>query len=138
MLFLTLVYSNPNLPLLQSNFLHHLTDFLLYGTVLWMVWQPRNDKKIARTNTVCIRVVYIPAVMCGKVISDKNLMEISDKDIVCLDIPADVVAEVAKDVCCGSNVVYTLDPTSRALDTPSSMLSQAWISRLNRKDDGYL
>jgi hypothetical protein len=103
-----------------------------------MVWQPRYDRKIARTDTVRNRVVYVPAVMCGKVIPDKNSMEISDGDIVCLDIPADVNAEVTKDVCRGSNVVYTSDPTSRAMDTPSSMRSQAWISRLNCKDDGYL
>jgi hypothetical protein len=60
-----------------------------------MVWQPWFDRKIARTDTVSNRVVYVPAVMCGKVIPDKNPMEISDRDIVCLDIPADVVAEVA-------------------------------------------
>ncbi len=124
--------------LLQSNFLHHLTDFLLYGTVLWMIWWPRYDRKIARTDTVQNHVVYVPAVMCDKVIPDKNLMEISDGDIVCLNILADVVAEVVKDICHGSNVVYTLDPTLRALDTPLSMRSQAWISWLNHKDDGYL
>jgi hypothetical protein len=103
-----------------------------------MLWRPQNDRKIARTNTVRNCVVYIPAVMCGKVIPDKNPMEISNGDIVCLDIPADRVTEVAKDVFHGFDVVHTLDPTLRVLVTPLSMRSQAWISRLNCKHDGYL
>ena len=39
--------------LLQSNFLQHLTDFVLDETVLRMVWRPRDDGKVARTNPFC-------------------------------------------------------------------------------------
>ena len=39
--------------LLQSNFHQHLTDFVLDETVLRMVWRPRDDGKIARTNPFC-------------------------------------------------------------------------------------
>jgi hypothetical protein len=39
--------------LLQSNFLQHLTEFVLDETVLRMVWRPRDDGKVARTNPFC-------------------------------------------------------------------------------------
>ena len=61
-----------------------------------MIWRSRDDKKIARTNTVCHRVVYIPAVMRRQIIPNQNLMKVSAGDIVCLNIPAEVVAEVTK------------------------------------------
>ena len=86
-----------------------------------MVFRSRDDRKIARTNTVCHRVVYVPAVMRRQIISNKNLMKVSAGDIVCLNIPTDVVTEVTKYIGRGSSGTYTVDPTSRALDAPSNM-----------------
>ena len=86
-----------------------------------MVWRSRDDRKIARTNTVCHCVVYVPAVMCRQIIPNQNSMKVSTGDIVCLNIPADVVAEIMKYIGRGSSGVYTVDPTSRALDAPSNM-----------------
>jgi len=80
--------------LLQSNLLHHLSDFVLNVTILWMVWRSRDDRKIARTNTVCLprhHVVYVPAVMRRQIIPNQNSMKVSAGDIVRLNIPADVV-----------------------------------------------
>ena len=65
-------------------------------------------------------------------------MKVSAGDIVCLNILADVVAEVTKYIGRGSSGAYTADPTPRALDAPSNMWSQARIPRLDRKDDCYL
>ena len=61
-----------------------------------MVWRLRDDRKNARTNTVCHRVVYVPAVMRRQNIPNQNSMKVSAGDIVRLNIPADVVAEVTK------------------------------------------
>jgi len=41
--------------------------------------------------------------MCGKIIPNKNSMEVSAGDIVRLNIPADVVTEVAEYVGGGAN-----------------------------------
>ncbi len=76
--------------------------------------------------------------MCSEVTTDKNLMQVGAGDIVCLNIPADIVAEVAKDIGGCSNGTYTSNPLSRVLDTISNMWSQAWIPRLDRKDASNL
>ena len=124
--------------LLQSNLLHHLTDFVLDGTVLWIVWWPWNDREIAGSNTVCHRVVNVPAVMCGEIIPNKDSMEVSAGDIVRLNIPADVVTEVTEDIGSGTNVSYTTDPSSRVINTPSNMWREPWIPWLDCKDHCYL
>ena len=80
-----------------------------------MVWRSRDDRKIARTNTVCHRVVYVPAVMRRQIIPNQNSMKVSAGDIVRLNIPADVVAEVTKYIGCGSSGAYKADPMSRTL-----------------------
>jgi len=67
-----------------------------------MVWRPWNNRKIARTNglppccvhTCCDARPFYPL---------KCDASWGRGYMVCLDIPADVVAEVAKDVGCGSN-----------------------------------
>ena len=123
--------------LLQLNLLHHLSGFILNGTILWMVWRSRDDRKIARTNTVCHRVVYVPAVMRRQIIPNQNSMKVSAGDIVRLNIPADVVAEFTKYIGRDSSGTYTADPTLRAPDAPSNMPSQVWISRLDCEDHGY-
>ena len=128
----------PILLLLQPNLLHHLTDFVLDGTVLWIVWWPWNDREIAGSNTVSHRVVNVPAVMCGEIIPNKDSMEVSAGDIVRLNIPADVVSEVMKYIGSGSSCTYTvLDPTKRAINTPSNMRRESWIPRLDGKDHGH-
>ena len=103
-----------------------------------MVWRPWDDRKIAVTDTVCHRVVYIPAVMRVQIIPNQNLIEAGARDIVHLDIPADVVTEVAKDIGRASNGTYTLNPMLRALHTPLNIWSLALIPWLDRKDDGNL
>ena len=75
--------------------------------------------------------------MCGQIIPNKNSMEVSAGDIVRLNIPADVVAEVTKYIGRGSSGTYTADPTSRAINTPSNMRRESWIPWLNGKDHGY-
>ena len=72
-----------------------------------MVWRSQDDRKITRTNTVRHRVVYVPAVMRRQIIPNKNSMKNSARDIVCLNIPADVVAEVTKYIGRGSSGTYT-------------------------------
>ena len=62
----------PVFVLLQTNFLHHLTDFIFDWTILWMVWWPRDDWKVAWSNTVCHRIVYVHAMMCREIIPNKN------------------------------------------------------------------
>jgi N-methylhydantoinase B/oxoprolinase/acetone carboxylase alpha subunit len=59
-----------------------------------MVWRSQDDRKITRTNTVRHRVVYVPAAMRRQIIPNQNLMKVSAGDIVCLNIPADVVTEI--------------------------------------------
>jgi hypothetical protein len=63
-------------------------------------------------------------------------MQVGAGYIVCLNILADVVTEVAKDIGGCSNGVYTLNQMLRVLDTSSNMWSQAWIPRLDCEDDG--
>ena len=53
-----------------------------------MVWRSRDDRKIARTNTVCHRAVYVPAVMCRQIIPNQNSMKVIAGDIVRLNILA--------------------------------------------------
>ena len=101
-----------------------------------MVWRSRDDRKIARTNMVCHRVVCVPAVMRRQIIPNQNLMKVSAGDIVRLNIPADVVAEVTKYIVRGSSGTYTADPTSRVINTPSNMRWESWIPRLNCEDHG--
>jgi hypothetical protein len=72
----------------------------------WMVWRSQDNRKIARTNTVCHPVVYVPAVMRRRIIPNQNPMKVSARDIVCLNIPADIVAEVTKYIGCGSSGTY--------------------------------
>jgi hypothetical protein len=103
-----------------------------------MIWRPQDDRKIAGRDTVQHRVVYLPAVMCGQIIPNHNSMKVGAGDIVQLEIPAHVVAEVAKVIGRGSNGEYTLNSTSRVLHTPSNMWSQARIPWLDCKDDGHL
>ena len=101
-----------------------------------MVWRSRDDRKIARTNTVCHRVVYVPAVMRRQIIPNQNSMKVCAGDIVRLNIPADVIAEVTKYIGRGSSGTYTADPTSRAINTPSNMWWESWIPWLNCEDHG--
>ena len=101
-----------------------------------MILRLWDDRKIARTNTVCHRVVYVPAVMRRQIIPNQNSMKVSAGDIVRLNIPADVVTEVTKYIGRGSSGTYTADPTSRAINTPSNMRWESWIPRLNCKDHG--
>jgi hypothetical protein len=102
-----------------------------------MVRRLWNDRKLARANTVCLRVLDIHIVMCSGVISDKNLVPISAGDIVCLSIPADVVTEVTKDVGHGSYGVLALNPLSKPPDTSTSIRRQSRILGLYCKDDCY-
>ena len=86
-----------------------------------MIWRPQDDGKVAMTDLVCHRVVYIPAVKGGQIIPNLNVMQVGAGDMARLDIPSEVVAEVAKDIICGSNGAYTFNPTSRAINAPSNM-----------------
>ena len=61
-----------------------------------MVWRPRDNQEIGGTNTARHCVVDIRVVMRSKVVPNENPMKISAGDIVCLNIPAEVVAEVTK------------------------------------------
>ena len=61
-----------------------------------MVFRSRDDRKIARTNTVCHRAVYVPEVMCRQIIPNQNSMKVIAGDIVHLNIRAHVVAKVAE------------------------------------------
>ena len=63
-------------------------------------------------------------------------MKVSARDIVRLNILADVVAEVTKYIGRGSSGTYTADPKSRAINTPSNMRWELWTPRLNCKDHG--
>ena len=99
-----------------------------------MVWRSQDDRKITRTNTVRHRVVYVPAAMRRQIIPNQNLMKVSAGDIVCLNIPADVVTEITKYIGCGSSGTYTAYPTLRAINTSLNMRWESWISRLNCED----
>jgi hypothetical protein len=83
-----------------------------------MVWQPWDNRKVDGTNTVCHCVVYIPAVMHGQIIPYEISMKICARYIVCLNIPANKIAEIIEYICHESNGVYNLNPASRALTTP--------------------
>jgi hypothetical protein len=76
--------------------------------------------------------------MCPKVIPDENLMEIGAGDIVRLNIRANVVAKIPKDIGGGANGMQLSDPALRMLDTSANMCRQGRIPRLDGKDDSHL
>ncbi len=76
--------------------------------------------------------------MCRKVIPDENPMEIGAGDIVRLNIHANVVTKIPKDIGGGANGTQTSDPASRMPDTSTNMCRQAWIPRLDGDDDSHL
>ena len=65
-------------------------------------------------------------------------MEVGAGDIVHLNILADKVTKVSKDICCCSNVSYTPDPTAKAINTTSNIWIKTWIPQLDCKDDCQL
>ena len=92
----------PVLLLLQPNLLYHLTDLVLDCAVFWMVWWPQDNREIGGTNTARCCVVNIRAVMRSKVVPNEHPVEISAGDIVCLNIHAHIVAQVAEYVVGGA------------------------------------
>ena len=80
----------------------------------------------------------VSAVMCRKVVPNENLMEIGAWDIVHLNIHANVVAKIPKDIGGSANSMQTSDPASRTLKAPSNIRRQGRIPRLDCKDDSYL
>jgi hypothetical protein len=90
-----------------------------------MIRWPWDNGEISGTNTVCHRVVD----------PDKYLMKVSAGDIVHLDIPADIITKISKDIDCCSNSTPASDPSSRSLNATMNMWSQGRIPRLYRKDD---
>ena len=95
-----------------------------------MVRRPRDNWEIGGTNTARHRVVNVRAVMRSEVVPNEHPMEIGAGDIVRLNIPAHVVAEVAEYVGGGANGMQTSDPASRMLDTSTNMCRQSRIPRL--------
>jgi hypothetical protein len=65
-------------------------------------------------------------------------MKISARDIVCLNIAAHVVAEVAEYVGGSTNGTQTPNPASRTLNAPSNMCRQSRIPWLDGEDVGHL
>ena len=133
--FLLETVDTPIILLLQPDPLHYLTYFVFNRAIFWMIRWPWDNGEIAGTDTVCHRVVDVHTVMCGKVVPDKYSMKVSAGDIVRLNIPADIVAEILKDIDCSSNNTPASDPSSRSLNATTNMWSQGWIPRLYRKDD---
>ncbi len=76
--------------------------------------------------------------MRSEVVPNEHPMEIGAGDIVCLNIPAHIVAKVAEYVGGSANGTQTSDPVSRMLNTSTNMCRQSRIPRLNGKDDGHL
>ncbi len=76
--------------------------------------------------------------MRSEVVPNEHPMEIGAGDIVPLNFPAHVVAEVTEYVGGGANGTQTSDPASRTLDTSTNMCRQSRIPWLDGEDDGYL
>jgi hypothetical protein len=93
---------------------------------------------MAGTNTACHSVVNILTVMCSKIVPNENPVEVSAWDIVCLNIPANIITKIAKNIAGGTNCAYTFDPASRTFNTLLSMWWQVRISWLDIKDDSHL
>ncbi len=76
--------------------------------------------------------------MHSEVVPNEHPIEIGARDIVRLNIPAHVVAEVVEYVGGGANGTQTSDPASRMLNTSTNMCRQSRIPWLDGKDDGHL
>ena len=124
----------PIILLLQPDPLHNLTYFVFNWAIFWMIRWPWDNGEVARTDTVCHSVVDVHTVMRGEVVPDKYSMKVSAGDIVRLNIPADIIAKISKDIDCCSNSTPASDPSSRSLNATTNMWSQGRIPRLYRKD----
>ena len=101
--------------LLQSNLLHHLTDFVLNGTILWMVWRSRDDRKIARSNTVCHRVVYVPAGMVQANVGQKVTF-LTTPSVHTLQLIGLSISKAYSSLLCNATRTFQLHPTAPSLD----------------------
>ncbi len=133
--FLLKTVDIPIILLLQPDPLHHLTYFVFNRAIFRMIRWPWDNGEIAGTNTVYHRVVDVHTVMCGEAVSDKYSMKVSAGGIARLNIPADIIAKISKDIDCCSNSTPASDPSSWSLNATTNTWSQGRIPRLYPKQD---
>ncbi len=119
--FLLETVDTPIILLLQPDPLHHLTYFEFNRAIFWMIMWLWDNGEISGTDTVCHRVVDVHTLMRGEVVPDKYLMKVSARDIVRLNIPADIITKISQDIDCCSNSTPVSDPLSRLLNATTNM-----------------
>jgi len=125
--------SIPMLFLHQTNILHHLTNLVFNWTILWMIWWPWDDGKVARIIPSCHCIMNVSTVMCLQVIPYKDSMQVGSRNVIGLNIRANIVTEVTKVIVSCTNSTITSNLPSWIRCTPPSKRRKSRISGLYRK-----
>ncbi len=124
------------LPLSQNT--SDLAYFVLNWPIFRMILRPSNDAKPTRTLASRDRLMDVRGVMCRQVVPNKNPVVVRPLHSKLLDLHANVVTEIPKDVGCCPHTLDTPNPMPRMLNTPTDLRRKSWIPRLDCKKDGDL
>jgi hypothetical protein len=126
---------NPIVLLLLPNLVYYLTNFVFDGAIFRMVRWPQDNGKIARANMARHLVMNIGTEMRSKVVPNQYSVKVSARDIVCLNIAANIITKITENIGVCANGVQTCDPTLRVLNTSMSIWRKSWVPWLDCKDD---
>ncbi len=103
-----------------------------------MVLRPSNNAKPSRTLATRHCLVDIRGVMHHQIIPKQYLVVIYPLHSKLLNLRANLVTKVPKDVECFPHTLDTPNPTLKMLNTPTDLLRKCWIPRLDGKKDSDL
>jgi hypothetical protein len=108
---------------------YFIFDWSKFGVVLWT----SDDAELAGTITARHGLVHIRQVISRQVVPNKNVMVVHPLDPKLLNLGANVITEITKNVGCCPTAVYTPNPTLRTLHSSKDVQGEPRIPRLNRK-----
>jgi hypothetical protein len=96
-----------------------------------VVLRASNNTELAGTGTARHHLVNVHGVVLSQIIQDKNAMVIRNGHTKLLDLGANMVTEIVKNIDCCANVLQALNPMLMPLYTSTDQWGEPWVPWLN-------
>ena len=117
----------------HPEYVRELTYLIFYRSEFGVVLRTSDDAESAGTVTARHGLMHICRVMSRQVVPNKNTMVIRPLDSILLNLGANVITEITKNVGCCPTAVHAPNPTPRTLHTSEDVRGEPRIPWLNRE-----